>query len=398
MSPCRRRPCCFALPALLLLLWSPGCDRQSSNSQQTNATTQPQSPSRALAVQLTPITPLLPRLRTHVALDSHGNLYWIQESEPAPPGGDLVFVMGNSGVPQTVPALAVSNLLAALGDEGRGGTGAIRSIAFGPGDNLYLLFAGGSGRTPLWALFQFSPTENKLKLLADTQRLMADSQMGASIDLARGSLVSNGRTLWVWLRHSDDSAILQLIPREAGASIELRRLRLKPPKDVAQPNSEREDLCAGSDGSLYYVDRAPAMLWKIDPAADHGYTAVQSLDGLSRGLGVCAFDDAGGARVCVLAGDDDPLVSHGYVAPGEKPRASDVTWPQLSYPVFLELRRQDDGQSAPLTITREDFRALPALHVQDLQPRGLLLDRTNGTFITFDAATGELLRLKVVGK
>src|SRR5689334_18500979 len=150
---CRRRSRCFALAALLMVLWSSGCDRRSSDPQQANATTQPQSSSRALAVQLTPITPLLPRLRTHVTVDSHGNLYWIQESEPASPGGDLVFVMGNSGVPQTVPALGLSNLLAALGDKGRGGSGAIRSIAFGPGDNLYVLFAGGSGRAPLWALF-----------------------------------------------------------------------------------------------------------------------------------------------------------------------------------------------------------------------------------------------------
>ena len=38
-------------------------------------------------------------------LDTRGNLYWIQESERAEPGGDLVFAMGESGVPQVVPEL-----------------------------------------------------------------------------------------------------------------------------------------------------------------------------------------------------------------------------------------------------------------------------------------------------
>jgi hypothetical protein len=391
------------LSAVLAVL---ACDRrQSSAPSQGGSTTGPNGDAAALAVELTPITPLLPRLRTHVAVDLRGNIYWIQESEPAPAGGDLVFVMGSSGVPQTIPALGVARLLEALGEQGRGGNGSIRSIAIGPDENLYVLFAGGNGPTPLWGLFLYAPAQNRVKLLADTKQLMEASQMGASLELAHGSLVSNAKTLWVWLRHTDAAAILRLVTIEGGgggggaggSDVELRRLRIKPPKDVGIPNSEREDLCAGQDGSLYYIDREHAMLWRIDPAAGGEYAPLQSLDGLSRALAVSALEEAG--QLCVLAGDDAPLVSHGYVPPGQSPPArASVTWAELSYPVLLELRAAADALQAPVAITREGFRALPALRVQELQPRGLLLDRATGTLITFDAASGELLRLKVVRK
>src|SRR4051812_48230302 len=76
-----------ALSTLLLIAGS-GCDRDTSSQGGGGQTTETDTNvAGPVMVELAPITPLLPRLRTHVAVDGHGNLYWVQESEPAPPPG-----------------------------------------------------------------------------------------------------------------------------------------------------------------------------------------------------------------------------------------------------------------------------------------------------------------------
>jgi hypothetical protein len=383
--------------SVLLLLISVGCDRQSSSSQNGDPTTDQASEPIQLAVSLTPITPLLPRLRTHVAVDSHGNLYWIQESERVPSGGDLVFVMGDSGVPQTIPALSVPRLLAALGLDTAAGAGAIHSIAVGPSNDLYVLFTGGKGRTPICAVARYSPSTAKVKIVADTQRLMDASGMGPSIELARGSLVSEGQNFWLWLRHSDAASVIQFVPLEGGTNFDLRPMHFKPPLEarIGQLTSESEDLSAGPGQNLYYVDRPRAMLWKIDAAGE--YTAFQSLDGFSGALTAPAVDDAG--RLCTIAGEGDPLVPTAEISDAFTPKsAAPAYWVQLAYPAFVQVEPSATGAPVLTTIKRDDFLGPSALPIQDLQPRQLLLDQTNGTLITFDAASGELLRLKLMRK
>ena len=391
-------PCSLLIRTLsvALLLAIAGCDRQSPEASSSDPTVDREAVPARLVVELIPIAPLVPRLRTHVAVDSHGNLYWVQEGVPTPDGGDLVFVMGASGVPQTIPGLGVPRLLAALGpDEARRGSGAIRSIAIGAGDELYVLFTGGRDRVPIWALARYAPNTNKVTIVADTKRLMDSSGFGASIDLARGSLVGNGRDLWLWLRHSDAASVSLIVPIHGGQEFEFHRLALKPPAPVksGQLTSEMEDLAAGPGQLLYYIDRPRAMLWKIDGAG--GFTPYQSLDGLSRDLTTPALDDTG--RMCLLAGEGDPLVPLKFVAAGPLAPVGNaaVAWTPLAYPALLQIQVDDKGQSARSTIKHDDFSAPAALPVQDFHPRGLLLDPTTGTLITFDDSSGELLRLKV---
>jgi hypothetical protein len=360
---------------------------------------------RALALEIEPITPLLPRLATHVAVDSHGNLYWVQESDPAPAGGDAVFLMGEGGVPQTIAALSVPALLdviaTGIGGRRSGASGAIKSIAVGADDDLYVLFAGGRGRAPIWAIVRYSPKSNQVTLIADTKRLMAESRMDASIELARGALLGYKRDLWLWLRHQDGAAVLRIgSGTDRSATADVRRVTLRPPWKVGPPTSDQEDMAAGPDGTLYYVDRPRAVLWKIAAGGEGDYTAVQSLDGLSRALTAPALDDSG--RVCLLLGEDSPLVVKKYSSaavtaadpsPGQGPK-----WTELAYPAFVQLRPGAAAGRAIMTVSRDDIHAPPALPVHDLQPRQLLLDRASGTLITFDAASGEILRIKVVRK
>jgi hypothetical protein len=409
----RRRSFLLRTLSGLALVALPGCQKQPTDASAggnggSGGTPGADEEPRALSLEIEPITPLLPRLATHIGVDSHGNLYWVQESEPAPAGGDAVFLMGEGGVPQTIAALSVPSLLdvvaAGIGGRRSGVIGAIKSIAVGPDDDLYVLFAGGKGRAPIWAILRYVPKSNQVTLVADTKRLMAESRMDASIELARGSLLGYKRDLWLWLRHQDGAAVLRIGGggAENAATPNVRRVVLRPPWKVGLPNSDQEDMSAGPDGMLYYVDRPRAVLWKIAAGGEGDYTAVQSLDGLSRALTAPALDDSG--RVCLLLGSDGPLVARQYstaVATAGEPSSPDQArkWADLAYPAFVQLRSGSTAAGrAIMTVSRDDIHAPPALPVQDLQPRQLLLDIASGTLITFDAASGEILRVKVVKK
>jgi hypothetical protein len=106
----------------------------------------------------------------------------------------------------------------------------------------------------------------------------------------------------------------------------------------------------------------------------------------------------------LLLGSDGPLVARQYstaVATAGEPLSPDQArkWADLAYPAFVQLRPGSAAASrAIMTVSRDDIHAPPALPVQDLQPRQLLLDIASGTLITFDAASGEILRVKVVKK
>ena len=374
-----------------------GCDQSTTSYSPGDANADATFEPPRLAIELSAITPLLPRLSTHVAIDSRGNIYWIQESEPTPPGGDLVFVMGDSGVPQTIPALSVPRILKALGmQEASGDSGAIRSMAIGDNDDLYILFTGGAGRTPICAIARYTPTSSTLKIMAGTRRLMDETGMGASLDLARGTLVSHGSDLWLWVRHTDAARLMRLVSIDGGSRLDFRPLHLKPPPEArsGQLTSEHEDLSAGPSQTLYYIDRPRAMLWKIDGGGD--YTAIQSLEGFSSALTSPALDQEG--RMCLLAGNANPLFGNDNAAGFAPKNPAPASWVQLAYPALLESENSPTGTPILSTIRRDDFHAPAALPLQDLQPRQLLLDHTNGTLITFDAASGELLRVKLTKK
>jgi hypothetical protein len=356
-----------------------GCDRHGGGAPTTQE-------SGSLSIDVTLITPLLPRLGTRYALDGRGNLYWIQESEHPEPGGDLLFVMGESGVPQAVPELSAARLLALCGHPR--GTGSIRSIAAGPNDELYVFFAGGDAKAPIAFLARYALGRHALAMAADTEQVMRDSGLGASIDLAQGSLVSNGSDLWLWMRSSlvgNASTLVKVTPRASGAGTDLRQLR--PQVQVNETrrtplvmDSEREDLAPGPAGSAYYLDRRRACLWKIDPSG--GATRLQSIEGLSGGVTTPAVDENG--RITLIAGDSEQLFSR-------EGASTPMDWSRLRYPAMVRI----EGEKVK-TIGAADIHGPPNLPLQNLQARGLLYDRSHGTWVTFDAASGELLGLKIV--
>ena len=154
-------------------------------------------------------------------VDAVGNIYWTQESDD---GQDLLF----AARPRRDPAAADDAQLEQHpgGDEREGETpakpgkqipgskpgGNIQSLVTGLDGGLYFYFNGGAGATGAQAIGRFDPRRGEIQIVADTQQMADTSNMGLSLDLARGKLLVCGSVIRLFLRHSDAWAILEFEP------------------------------------------------------------------------------------------------------------------------------------------------------------------------------------------
>jgi hypothetical protein len=362
---------------LMTFLLVCGCDRNPAPSDTT-----PSADEAPKSVEIRPITPLLPRLLTHFSVDSKGNLYWLQESDPPAAGGDLVFLIGVGGVPQTLEALSVGNLLDKLGLHGA--TGAIHSLAIGPDDALYLLFIGSHGPAPVYFVAQYIPASHGLRIVADTQRLMQESGLGVSLALARGSLLSSATDLWLWVRHTDGYALLKL-ESHADTEMTIHRLQPQPPSEARnwRLNGEAEQLSAGMHGVLYFVEPDHATLWRIDP--DGSVSAVLSLEGLPQAATPPAEIEG---RLFMVFGDSPRFA---FASSVDQQELGDSSKRIAEFPAVLVYSPLDHKSNY---FYRSHLIAPESMPLQTLDPRQLTVDVANNTLVTFDAGTGELLRLR----
>src|ERR1051326_2687712 len=126
--PCRRPLC-----VLLAFLLAASCNRAPTRSSRP-------APPSSYEVEFKPLTPLSPNRPTHIAVDSLGNICWVQENETA---DDSVFIMGEGDIPRATE-LTVAHIAAALGSPG--GSRNISSLAPARSGGLYFYFSGKSGR------------------------------------------------------------------------------------------------------------------------------------------------------------------------------------------------------------------------------------------------------------
>src|SRR2546421_6635643 len=132
--------CLFALTMLC------ACDRAPAHAPATTA------PAPAtLELELKPVTPLLPNRPTHFAVDTLGNISWVQETDR---GDDTMFVIGEGEIPRATQ-LSAANVAALLGASG--GRGNIQGIAPGAGGEIYFHFSGSLGRKSLAAVGRYLP-------------------------------------------------------------------------------------------------------------------------------------------------------------------------------------------------------------------------------------------------
>jgi hypothetical protein len=360
-------------PLLFLALIAPlsSCDR----SPPPAVTTAPSEP--VLDLDLKPLTPLLPNRPTHVAVDNLGNIYWAQETDRE---DDTLFVIGQGEIPRatqlSVPIIAVT-----LGVPGARGN--IQGIATGPEGEIYFYFNGALGRRTVACLGQFSPKTSQMRILADTDAIAAATEMGRSLPLARASIVSDGRIVWAWLRHSDAWAIFRFdagkLPREGPVKLTPAFTTVRLTGKPVELTREQAEISPAPEGALFLVDPQTANLLRIDATGEA--TVVRSLVGLPNLLSTPVIDREG---ALVLFAANAPLI-------GVKPNDPSPPKPIASFPSLLIFK-----DPRMISIDRDHVIAYPGFQIFSMRLKQLVPHAAEQGWISYDAGSGELLRVKIV--
>ena len=359
------------------------CDRRPVASLPSTAPTQP-----VLELELKPLTPLLPNRMTHVAVDPLGNIYWVQETDRA---DDTLFVIGEGDIPRATQ-LSVANIAAAM--DAPGGRGNIQGLAAGPGGELYFFFSGTAGRRTLAGVGQFVPKTAQIRILADADALAAATGMGLSLPLARGSVVSDVRNVWVWVRHTDTSAIFRFDPRALPRGGPIRLMKQFDAvtfngKPIALTREEYE-LSAGPDGTLMLLDPVAGRLIKI--RGDGTATLVRSLLGLPKDLSTPAFDRRG--QMLLFAANAE-LIRRSAASDGDNAVPATAPPPLPKFDATFPAMLIFDGETLVTHIGRDDVLAYPGFPVFGMRLRQLVPHPSDEAWISYDAGSGELLRVKI---
>src|SRR4051812_15807887 len=257
-------------------------------------------PLGALQCKLAVLAPLVPKRITHLTVDPSSNVYFVQESDD---GSDTMFIIGSEDVSIATP-LSARGLLAAMNEKGSGN---IQSIAAGADGNIYFYFTGGTKKKTVACLGRFETRTGLIRILAREQELASASGFGASLALARGPVVAAGKSLWLWMYHSDGSAMFQLKPGEFPAEGEIRlpRPTVLRSEDGTLNMSRAEfmKLSPGPGDSVLLLDEWTDALWKIDVTGS--VDVVQSLVGLPKQLAAPGANNVG--DIMVFAAPSEPL-------------------------------------------------------------------------------------------
>ena len=184
----------------------------------------------------------------------------------------------------------------------------------------------------------------------------------------------------LWLRHTDADVLLQFDATASAATALVRPFAaVRGPARPLLLRSDREVLSLGADGLFYYVDLEGPTLWQI--AADGLATRAAELNGCSSVLS-CAV--AGGqGRLYMLSGSGPQNVSHGFVPDSSLSLVGEQ-------PMLIRVEN-----SKATALDRSRFRAPDNVPLQSLHPDLLINDRTPDAWITYDRASGQLLRVKI---
>jgi hypothetical protein len=336
----------------------------------------------ALDLSLRPLTPLLPNRPTHVTVDRFGNVYWVQETDR---GDDTMFVIGEGGIPRATQ-LTVGNVAALLG-AGTGARGNIHGVAAASdaGGDIYFYFQGVEGRRTLACLGAFTPKTERVRVLADSDAVAAATGMGRSLPLARGSVCSDGRSVWVWLRHTDNWAVFRLDPSRLPTSGPAQLARafesVRLGSQTVEMSRDGMEIAPAPGGALFLLDVPGARLLKIAP--DGVATLIRPLAGLPAQLSEPAVDRE--QNLVLFAGNGNLIGVKGNDA------AIAAAKVDSSYPAMLIFK-----PDKVVSIGRDAMQAYPGFPVFSIRLRQLVPHPRDGGWVSYDAGSGELLHVKIV--
>ena len=353
-----------------------GCDRTPTGGM-------PLESAGKRLLQLRTLTQLLPHRKTHLAVDRLGQIFWVQESESHQ---DVLFMIGDGGIPRAT-RLTSANILAALADAGdAAGDGAaggnIRAITAGEG-GVYFFFYGFKGNATKGCLGQYLPQSGRIRVLASTAAMEKASGMGRSMELSRASLVTSDQTIYLWLRHSDVSVFFAFEPRAMTAvPLELRVPFSKIVSEEGQPlplTRGEIEMSPAPGGGIFLLDVPSALLWQVDRT---GLAAARfPLIGLPKTIAPPTATADG--RLLLFAPEGELIGTELQVL-------SRQDLPTVRYPALLEV-----ASNQITGIPRDDFRAHAGFPVYTLH-LGRLVPETPSSYVSYDATSGALMRVKVV--
>lgn len=329
---------------------------------------------------------LAPNRPTSLAVLASGKVFFCQTT---PDGRDLVLTIGGREVPEPT-ALTSSTIADAIGDPLINGN--IESLAAGPDGRLWFFFRGSVGeqrqRRTVMAVGTYDVFTTRIRIYADLALLRAASEFGASIELADGDVVCGRNVCWIWMRHLDGSALL---------TIDLSRLPAEGPAEVTRPfpsvrygsetllmNRPEYRLSSAGDGTddLLLVDAYTGGLFRLDPLGRASLMSV--LIGLPKLLSPAAPMPAPNAgKTLLFAGDADPI---------EPKVQSRIDAPSIdsAFPAFLIF----EPQRRIAAIAHQQLTGRLGLPVYALRI-DKLLPEPGGTFLAYDAANGEIMRVRL---
>jgi len=354
---------------ILLIFLAGACDR---NELPVAPTTAPKASDKLLSMDVRSITQLEPGRATNVAVTRSGSIYWVQETAEE---NDLVFEMDESGVPRSTP-IGSTGITTMLGERG---TGNVQSLA-AMGDSVWFYFSGGSGAKSMCVIGRYQPGASDVQIFVGSEQLSAASDMGFALDVARGTLLTTeGGSLWLWLRHSDEGLLLRIDPSAEPGSPKAISRPFKHLLGASEPIDLRSNdlrLAGGAGDSLLMIDPGTSTLWRV--ASDGSAEALWDLGGLPRRTARPVWSKD---RILLFAARSESMVDSKQQAPPIEPMPAE-------YPTFVTLRQ---GERAVVVtpnaiVTRGDVDS-NLLDLSELVP-----ESKPNSWIAYDRRSGHLLR------
>ena len=267
----------------------------------------------------------------------------------------------------------------------------------GPGGDIFFYFLGTQERKSLACFGLFTPRTSGIRILADGEALGSATGMGASLPLARASIVSDTKDVWLWLRHSDGSAMFHFDPRgiprqgpiKLAKAFETARLNDQP---LALTREDYE-ISLAPEGTLFLLDLFAGRVLQIN--ADGTAKVVTSVVNLPNALSTPTTDRAG--HLLIFAGGVDEKGQHAELIPPKTVEDAGELKLETSYPSMLifDLSGGNPDDRRVSAIERDNIQAYPGFPVYRMRLQYLLPYPKDEAWISYDSGSGELLRLKI---
>lgn len=317
---------------------------------------------------------LLPTKPLHLAVDRNGVVYFTQ---PTDTGRDMVLRLGFGDTPQTT-ALTSATIATALRDVDLKGN--ITALCSGADGNLYFFFASTTGKQSRFALGQYNTRTAIVRILVDSPALLASSGLGASMEVATATLTSTPTAVYLTLATIDGSVVLKFDPRRLATPgpIDLTKMfdQVKAGEEIIPITQTDSRISAGPGEDLLLMDGYTGGLWQIDPSGKA--KQLSSIVGLPRDFSPAMLLPE--ERIMFFAADADEI----------KPRVearTDAPSYDNRFPAVMILA---DGKFSAIAMDR--FITRPGLPRYAMRLREIAAEPA-GTFVVFDAASGELMRM-----